>query len=83
MGIRPGTGPLAHVEDGSHETSQTLNQCERGGSGRQSLRLPGYRVVQKVKELPTLTTHTKEEKPSSQKLPTDLHMCTHRHMHRK
>lgn len=50
MGIWSGAGPLAHVEDGSHETLQTLSQCEGGGSGRQSLCLPGYRVAQKVKE---------------------------------
>lgn len=41
VGIWPGPGPLAHIEDGLHETLQTLGQSEGGGSGGQALRLPG------------------------------------------
>lgn len=41
VGIWPGTGPLAHIEDGSHKTLQTLGQREGRGSGRQVLRQPG------------------------------------------
>lgn len=41
VGIWPGTGPLAHVEDGFHETPQTLSQREGRGPGRQVLRQPG------------------------------------------
>jgi hypothetical protein len=41
VGIWSGSGSLAHIEDGSHETLQTLSQCEGRGSGRQVLRQPG------------------------------------------
>lgn len=54
VGMWPGTGPLAHIEDGSHEALQTLSQCEGRGPGRQILRQPGVQsVAQRAEALAT------------------------------